>query len=88
MQYKTYGIDTSDDLKEAVLKNKCYPPVVRCIVECSDKALKARRQTSVILHLKSENKGQKKTDVRFRCKTFYEEPSEGWSQKCGAVCIT
>ena len=80
MEYKTHGIDSSDDLEEAVLKNKCYPPVVRCIVECTDKALKAGQQTSVILHFKSENKGQKKTVMTFRCKTLYEESSEGWSQ--------
>ena len=45
-------------------------------MECSKKALKSRQQTTVILGFEGENEGQKKTVMRFRCKTFLEEPSE------------
>ena len=80
IKYESHGIHTGDELEDAVCKNKSYPPVAKCEVQCSKRAFESGQQTSVALSLKTgKNKPQACEFNSFYCTTFIEEPTEGWS---------
>ena len=80
MKYESHGIHTGDELEDAVCKNKSYPPVAKCEVQCSNRAYEGGQQTLVALSLKTgKNKPKACEVISFYCKTFFEEPTEGWS---------
>ena len=80
IKYESHGIHTADELEDAVCKNKSYPPVTKCEVQCSIRAFEGGQQTLVALSLKTGKNKPEACEVNsFCCKTFFEEPTEGWS---------
>ena len=59
-------------------KYKSYPPVVKCEVQCSNRAFESGQQTLVALDLKTGTNKPREVS-RLYCTTFCEEPTEGWS---------
>ena len=74
IKYESHGIHTGKELKGAVCKNKSYPPVAKCEVQCSNRAFEGGQQTSVALDLKTGKNKPEACEVNsFCCTTFIEE---------------
>ena len=65
---------------------KSYPPVISCIVLCSDRALQGRQPRLVRMVFNRDDGNQSLRIMTFSCATY----SEGWSMvyTCWLLCIT
>ena len=80
IKYESHGIHTGKELKDAVHKNRSYPPVAECEVQCSNRDFEGGQQMLVALDLETgKNKPEACKVSSFYCTTFFEEPTEGWS---------
>ena len=65
------------------MRKLSYPPFVKCVVQCTRKALEGRRQRQVHLDFNKMQTGVEvtchKAFMSSSCTTFSEEPIGGWS---------